>query len=497
LRSTNNLKKAGGTLGAAAELKTAQEKEKLTNEQSIQNASNTPHTKPTCICSNLIFKKNFKIADFSLRTTQDLLACFMWIIKNMDKKLLFYIWSNWSLNKLNKVLILIDLCINHFEYRSTVWSNTMASAQDAAGNLKPPTGPNTTSNQTKKQQSGNLYSTTSNSKLKTKFEDLITGTQSVRSEIIKRTNKYYSSINSSSSSSGHTNAVNEDLAAENQPSGDMATKFFNKWRTKDSVQTLSKGSSSHHPANDMTEQDTYTTQLANTNNLIDNYKLILEGNLSTEVVLISLDTIDLIIKLVQQQQHFQQQQLTLTTQNLITPTNILSGCFSNSSNNSSLSNCSSSSSSTNSFNLIMADLSQNSLLTNIMKILLNALSLEQSTNALTHLFSHQRTLVSKFPELLFEEDTEYCSDMCMRLLKHCTSPLQNVRGQASASLYFLMRQNFDIGNNFSRVKMQVTMSLSTLVAGTKINYDNKSSAVFLTSSSSGSQTPCSLMDFFR
>lgn len=108
------------------------------------------------------------------------------------------------------------------------------------------------------------------------------------------------------------------------------------------------------------------------------------------------------------------------------------------------------------------------LLTNIMKIMLNALGLEQSTVALTNLFAHQRSLVSKFPEILFEEDTEYCADMCMRLLKHCTSPLQAVRAQASASLYFLMRQNFDIGNNFSRVKMQVTMSLSTLVAGTKI-----------------------------
>ena len=31
-----------------------------------------------------------------------------------------------------------------------------------------------------------------------------------------------------------------------------------------------------------------------------------------------------------------------------------------------------------------------------------------------------------------------------------------VRSQASASLYLLMRQNFEIGNNFARVKMQVT-----------------------------------------
>jgi hypothetical protein len=126
-----------------------------------------------------------------------------------------------------------------------------------------------------------------------------------------------------------------------------------------------------------------------------------------------------------------------------------------------------------------------------MKILLNALNLEQSTISLTNLFSHQRALVSKFPELLFEEDTEYCADMCMRLLKHCTSPLQHVRAQASASLYFLMRQNFDIGNNFSRVKIQITMSLSTLVAGTK---QHSSSLDHLSTSSSHISANVLLMD---
>jgi dedicator of cytokinesis protein 6/7/8 len=110
-----------------------------------------------------------------------------------------------------------------------------------------------------------------------------------------------------------------------------------------------------------------------------------------------------------------------------------------------------------------------SMLAFTMRIFLNALSLEQSTRALVSLFSNLRVFVSKFPELLFEEDTEFCADLCLRLLKYCTSPLQQVRSQASASLYFLMRQNFDIGNNFSRVKMQVTMSLSTLVAGTNMN----------------------------
>uniref|UniRef100_A0A8D1E8E6 Dedicator of cytokinesis protein 7 n=1 Tax=Sus scrofa TaxID=9823 RepID=A0A8D1E8E6_PIG len=79
---------------------------------------------------------------------------------------------------------------------------------------------------------------------------------------------------------------------------------------------------------------------------------------------------------------------------------------------------------------------------------------------------------SKFPELLFEEETEQCADLCLRLLRHCSSSISTIRSHASASLYLLMRQNFEIGNNFARVKMQVTMSLSSLV-GTSQNFNEE------------------------
>lgn len=52
----------------------------------------------------------------------------------------------------------------------------------------------------------------------------------------------------------------------------------------------------------------------------------------------------------------------------------------------------------------------------------------------------------QFPELLFEEDTELCADLCLRLLRHCGSRISAIRTHASASLYLLMRQNFEIGN---------------------------------------------------
>ncbi|XP_047738300.1 dedicator of cytokinesis protein 7 isoform X2 [Hyalella azteca] len=104
-----------------------------------------------------------------------------------------------------------------------------------------------------------------------------------------------------------------------------------------------------------------------------------------------------------------------------------------------------------------------SLLGVVLKVLLHSLSLPQCTQALTNIFNSQRALVAKFPSLLFDEETEQCADLCLQLLRHCSSGLTPVRAHAAASLYALMRHNFIIGNNFSRVKMQVTMSLSSLV----------------------------------
>ncbi|GFN96684.1 dedicator of cytokinesis protein 7-like [Plakobranchus ocellatus] len=103
------------------------------------------------------------------------------------------------------------------------------------------------------------------------------------------------------------------------------------------------------------------------------------------------------------------------------------------------------------------------LLGSSLRVLLHMLALNQSTDVLQHLFATQRALVTKFLDLLFEEETEQCAELCLRLLRHCSSPIAATRSQASASLYLLMRQNFELGNNFARVKMQVTMSLSSLV----------------------------------
>merc|ERR1719412_214251 len=136
----------------------------------------------------------------------------------------------------------------------------------------------------------------------------------------------------------------------------------------------------------------------------------MEGNLATEASMLVLDTLDLIVQIVSHTDHSQ------------------------------------------------------GLLASVLRVLLHALHTNQSTMFLQHLFAVQRSLVSKYPNLLFDEATEHCAALCKALLRHSSSSISGVRSQSAASLYLLMRQNYEIGNNFARVKMQVTMSLSSLVA---------------------------------
>ena len=184
----------------------------------------------------------------------------------------------------------------------------------------------------------------------------------------------------------------------------------------------------------------------------------LEAQLATEATLICLDVVDLIVRIVHQHQQVNTSLIGSAT--AIDAAVARVGLW-------SPAQC-------------------QLVLTNTMRCVLNALGLVQSANALVALLVLQRSLTQRYGELLFSgaeggtgnddhaavsatvqggSSSSHCADMCDRLLRHCTSPMQQVRVHASASLYLLMRHNFDIGNNFARLKTQLTVSLSALVAG--------------------------------
>ena len=81
-----------------------------------------------------------------------------------------------------------------------------------------------------------------------------------------------------------------------------------------------------------------------------------------------------------------------------------------------------------------------------LEVLLHLMGTNQSIEVMRNLFATQRAIVSKFPELVFFEETEQCSELCARLLRHCSSSVPDIRAWACASLYLLMRQNFELGN---------------------------------------------------
>ncbi|CAL8344956.1 unnamed protein product [Lota lota] len=99
----------------------------------------------------------------------------------------------------------------------------------------------------------------------------------------------------------------------------------------------------------------------------------------------------------------------------------------------------------------------------VLKVLLHCLTCNQSSTFLSHAFSTLRALLIKFGDLLFEEEAEQCADLCQKVLQYCSSPVDENRSQACATLYLIMRYSYSNSSNFSRVKMQVTMSLASLV----------------------------------
>uniref|UniRef100_A0A8C6V920 Dedicator of cytokinesis 8 n=1 Tax=Neogobius melanostomus TaxID=47308 RepID=A0A8C6V920_9GOBI len=106
---------------------------------------------------------------------------------------------------------------------------------------------------------------------------------------------------------------------------------------------------------------------------------------------------------------------------------------------------------------------KDSVVGGVLKVLLHSLTCNQSTTFLCHTFSTLRALVVKFGDLLFEEEAEQCADLCQKVLQYCSSPVDENRSEACATLYLIMRYSYSNASNFSRVKMQVTMSLASLV----------------------------------
>ncbi|EDW04302.1 GH11724 [Drosophila grimshawi] len=280
----------------------------------------------------------------SAENTRHLLACFLWVLKNLERTILYRWLLGLSPHRVHQMLQVLNTCLKAFEYSGQKRLPTIKRAKTHSFRKTGPTD------------------------VKEKLEECIRGTNSARYDLINRRKDRNST---------------EKL----------------RWR-KDQMPYRSQYS-------DTVTRNEPELELCH----------FIEGSLSTEIALITLDSLEIIVHVATNLHH--------------------------------------------------------NLLGTVLKVLLHSLSHNQSTLALQNLFASQRALIFKFPNLLFDEETDICADLCLLLLKHCASQLPGIRSQAAASLYLLMRQNFEIGNNFARVKMQVTMSLSSLV-GTSASFSEQS-----------------------
>lgn len=72
---------------------------------------------------------------------------------------------------------------------------------------------------------------------------------------------------------------------------------------------------------------------------------------------------------------------------------------------------------------------------------MHTLACNQSVQSLENILATERSIVAKFPELIFEQvphianpiyslqKTELCSELCLQLLRHLASKLSAVRSQ--------------------------------------------------------------------
>ena len=89
---------------------------------------------------------------------------------------------------------------------------------------------------------------------------------------------------------------------------------------------------------------------------------------------------------------------------------------------------------------------------------------------LVSLFMTIRTVVLRFSESLFvfSGTSQFCGDLVFELLQYANVPNGRVRTSAAALLYLLMKQNFAIKGNFSRMKLQATIAVSRFSGNVKM-----------------------------
>ncbi|KPI93942.1 Dedicator of cytokinesis protein 9 [Papilio xuthus] len=96
---------------------------------------------------------------------------------------------------------------------------------------------------------------------------------------------------------------------------------------------------------------------------------------------------------------------------------------------------------------------------------LKLLHLPQSETLYKHLFAALRAYINQFSETLFEGGSTLCAGVVSSVVRLCGARAAWLRREAAATLYLLMRANFQhgAGGNLTRVHLQVIIAVSKLL----------------------------------
>ncbi|KAG1959352.1 dedicator of cytokinesis protein [Pimephales promelas] len=106
-------------------------------------------------------------------------------------------------------------------------------------------------------------------------------------------------------------------------------------------------------------------------------------------------------------------------------------------------------------NQLLDNEGHNPLMTKVFDTYLTLLKVGQSEAAIKHIFASLRAFIIKFQVPLFKGRVTLCGSLCYEVLKCCMSKLSVLRGEASALLYLLMRNNFDYTKRKSFLRMHL------------------------------------------
>ncbi|XP_068136889.1 dedicator of cytokinesis protein 10 isoform X2 [Hyperolius riggenbachi] len=115
--------------------------------------------------------------------------------------------------------------------------------------------------------------------------------------------------------------------------------------------------------------------------------------------------------------------------------------------------------------LLLCD-SQSILMKKVFDTHLFFLQINQSVAALCHVFAALRIFVCKFPNAFFQGQADLCGPFCYEVLKCCNHRSRSTQNEASALLYFFMRNNFEYNKQTSIVRshLQLIKAVSQLIA---------------------------------